>query len=220
MSPRIEIEIDSVGAYNIFSLYIARFYSPLSRDSGVLGGRVRSGRQMALWGFLKFNIDCLSCCGEADIFLFDLANIKPWRTAFDTPTLTLYVSMHQIFRIWLIPGYSAPVKLVTVLKLVPSTSAFTFPKPANPSAASNTTSTQRAKTTYLIQSQNDLYQVNEFITFWSPLRLLWLLVLGLQWMATAACVVGTVLGTPISWVEENMVGGNRERRVQDIVVGT
>lgn len=39
-------------------------------------------------------------------------------------------------------------------------------------------------------------------------------------MATAACVVGTVLGTPISWVEENMVGGNRERMVRDIVVGT
>ncbi|MCJ1246677.1 hypothetical protein MMC30_003886 [Trapelia coarctata] len=142
--------------------------------------------------------------------------------AFDPPTLTLYVSMHQILRIWFIPGYSAPVKLVTVLKLIPSSSTSTtkYPSATPPSSASNTTSTQRPKTTYLIQSQNDLYQVNEFITFWSPFRLLWVFVLALQWMATAACVVGMVLGTPVSWVEENMVGGNRERRVRDIVVGT
>lgn len=55
--------------------------------------------------------------------------------------------------------------------------------------------------------------------FWSPLRLLWGVVLALQWLATAACVVGTVLGAPVSWAEENAVGGNRERAVRDVLIG-
>ena len=37
--------------------------------------------------------------------------------AFDEQHLRLYVSIHQNFRIWLIPFYNAPVKLVTVLQL-------------------------------------------------------------------------------------------------------
>jgi len=162
------------------------------------------------------------------------ADVETRRPAFDAPTLTLYVSLRQIFRIWLIPGYSAPVALVTVLKLVPSppasTSKYPLPSPSSPTpspsnpAVSNTPATlsqpaHRAKTTYLIASQNDLYQVNEFVTFWSPLRVLWVAVLALQWMATAACVLGTVLGAPVSWAEENVVGGNRERGIRDVVIG-
>ncbi|KAK6383015.1 hypothetical protein, variant [Exophiala oligosperma] len=37
--------------------------------------------------------------------------------AFDKEKLLLYVSMHQDFRIWAVPFYIAPVKLVTVLQL-------------------------------------------------------------------------------------------------------
>ncbi|KIW16260.1 hypothetical protein PV08_06311 [Exophiala spinifera] len=37
--------------------------------------------------------------------------------AFDKEKLLLYVSMHQDFRLWVVPFYIAPVKLVTVLQL-------------------------------------------------------------------------------------------------------
>ncbi|KAK5042358.1 hypothetical protein LTR84_012815 [Exophiala bonariae] len=38
--------------------------------------------------------------------------------AFDEEKLLLYVSIHQNFKIWLVPFYNAPVNLVTVLQLV------------------------------------------------------------------------------------------------------
>lgn len=38
--------------------------------------------------------------------------------AFDKERLLLYVSIHQDFRLWLVPFYNAPVELVTVLQLV------------------------------------------------------------------------------------------------------
>ncbi|EXJ89486.1 hypothetical protein A1O3_02553 [Capronia epimyces CBS 606.96] len=37
--------------------------------------------------------------------------------AFDKENLLLYVSMHQNFKLWVVPFYNAPVKLVTVLQL-------------------------------------------------------------------------------------------------------
>ena len=66
---------------------------------------------------------------------------EDWEPAYDEKTLRLYVQMHQLFKIWLIPGYSAPVSLVTVLQLV------------------------RRNGLYYIQSQHDLYQVNELVKF-------------------------------------------------------
>ena len=38
-------------------------------------------------------------------------------TAFDEQNLRLYVSLHQNFKLWVVPFYNAPVKLVTVLQL-------------------------------------------------------------------------------------------------------
>ncbi|KAK5052555.1 hypothetical protein LTR84_002420 [Exophiala bonariae] len=38
--------------------------------------------------------------------------------AFDPEKLLLYVSIHQNFKLWVVPFYNAPVKLVTVLQLV------------------------------------------------------------------------------------------------------
>ena len=67
------------------------------------------------------------------------------------------------------------------------------------------------KQTYLIQSQNDLYQVDEFIKFPSMLGLLRLLVLAWQFIATAFCVLGSWLFWWVSWGEENVVGGNWEK---------
>lgn len=40
-----------------------------------------------------------------------------------------------------------------------------------------------------------------------------------QFTATAFSVLGAVLGMPISWVEENVVGGNGQRRLRDVVMG-
>ncbi|OAP65255.1 hypothetical protein AYL99_01227 [Fonsecaea erecta] len=37
--------------------------------------------------------------------------------AFDEKHLRLYVSIHQNFKLWVVPFYNAPVKLVTVLQL-------------------------------------------------------------------------------------------------------
>ena len=40
-----------------------------------------------------------------------------------------------------------------------------------------------------------------------------------QFVATGLCVLGALLGAPVSWVEENVVGGNRERGVKEVVLG-
>lgn len=74
-------------------------------------------------------------------------------------------------------------------------------------------------TTYLIQSQNDLYQVNEFVKFASQFGLLSVVVYAWQLVATGLCVLGAGLFWPVSWVEQNMVGGNEERSLRDVVKG-
>ncbi|KAE9980250.1 hypothetical protein EG328_000385 [Venturia inaequalis] len=99
--------------------------------------------------------------------------------AFDKPSLLLYAQISQSFRIWIIPFYNAHVSLVTVLQLV-----------------------QDKKTSrYLITSQNDLYQVNEFVKFF------WFggwLVVGLwQILAAGVCAVAALVLWPLTWVEEN-----------------
>ena len=104
---------------------------------------------------------------------------------------------------WVLPFFSAPVSLVTVLQLVKV--------PSNKSSDTNPR--------YLIQSQNDLYQVNEFVKFISQFGVLSVLVFVLQFVATACCVLGAMVFWPISWVEQNVVGGNQERSVGEVVKG-
>ncbi len=74
-------------------------------------------------------------------------------------------------------------------------------------------------TTYLIQSQNDLYQVNEFVKFASQFGILSVFVYAWQLLATLLCVIGAGLFWPVSWVEQNMVGGNEQRSLVDVVKG-
>jgi len=71
----------------------------------------------------------------------------------------------------------------------------------------------------MIRSQNDLYQVNEFVKFVSQFGILSILVFGFQLVATGLCVLGAVVFWPVSWVEQNVVGGNRERSLVDAVKG-
>ncbi|KAF2711782.1 hypothetical protein K504DRAFT_403144 [Pleomassaria siparia CBS 279.74] len=98
--------------------------------------------------------------------------------AFDEANLLLYVTLSQVFRIWIVPFYRAPVKLVTVLSL------------------SHNESDQK----YYIDNQNDLYQVDQFVKFLAPGG--WMLVWLWQFWATALCVLGVAALWPISFFEQ------------------
>lgn len=117
--------------------------------------------------------------------------------AYDEKAFTLYVSIHQKFRIPYIPFFSAPVSLVTVLKLVP-----------------RSFKGSDKKQSYLIASQNDLYQVNEFFKFFSLFRVLYYGLMVFQFVATAVCVIGQAVLRPVVWWEEGMVGRHGERQGQ------
>ena len=132
----------------------------------------------------------------------DETDIGYWHAAYDKENLTLYVSIHQLFHLFILPRFifsPASVSLVTVLQLLPTTAG--------------------GKKRYLIRSQNDLYQVNEYLKFVSLFGVLSVMVMAFQLVATGLCVLGAVAGWPISWVEENVVGGNRERGLVDVVKG-
>ncbi|KAL9602639.1 MAG: hypothetical protein Q9179_002470 [Wetmoreana sp. 5 TL-2023] len=150
---------------------------------------------------------------------FDIGGV-----AFDEKNLTLYVNIHQVFRIWVIPFYNAPVSFVTVLKLVrypPLPPQPSYSTPINPNDAQNGTiyKASSEKPLFYIQSQKDLYQVNEFFKFFSQFGILSGLLLLWQFLSTAICVVGALVFWPVSWVEQNVIGGNKERSIGDAVIG-
>ncbi|KAF1916370.1 hypothetical protein BDU57DRAFT_516448 [Ampelomyces quisqualis] len=98
--------------------------------------------------------------------------------AFDEANLILYVQVSQIFRIWVVPFYYAPVQLTTVLHL----------------------QYDRGDNKYYIRSQNDLYQVDQWIRFVFPGG--WVLVHLWHFMASAFCLLGAWVLMPVTWVEE------------------
>jgi hypothetical protein len=115
--------------------------------------------------------------------------------------MLLYVSLHQIFSIQFLPFHKSRVSLTTVLHL---TKLETFPSPTSQHEVKASQRTDgRAK--YLITGQDDLYQTSEFVKFVFP----WFglgtfgVMLG-QFIATFFCIVGAVLGWPISYLEENV----------------
>lgn len=111
-------------------------------------------------------------------------------TAFDEANLTLYVSIFQIFRIWLVPFYYAPVFLTSVIKLEYSDDE-----------------------KYYIASQDDLYAVDQWIRFIAPGG--WILVHLWQFWASFFCVVGAIVLHPITLLEERFSrssGGEFERQ--------
>ncbi|KZF25179.1 hypothetical protein L228DRAFT_243973 [Xylona heveae TC161] len=101
--------------------------------------------------------------------------------AFDENTLQLYVQIFQVFRIWIIPFHSSPVNLVTVLQL----------------------EYNKSLQKYLIRSQNDLYQVNEFVRFIWPGG--YLFVLLWQFFSTLVCTIGALALWPVSWFEQHVL---------------
>jgi hypothetical protein len=98
--------------------------------------------------------------------------------AFDEPNLILYVNISQVFRIWVIPFYRAPVELTSVLTLKHN----------------------RGDGKYYISSQNDLYQVDEWVKFLIPFG--WIFVWLWHFWATFFCLLGTIALWPVSLVEE------------------
>jgi hypothetical protein len=98
--------------------------------------------------------------------------------AFDEANLILYVTIFQVFRIWLIPFYYAPVTLTSVLTLEHDE--------------------QDGK--YYIASQNDLYQVDQWIRFVAPGG--WVLVHLWHYWAMFFCLLGAIVLRPISLLEE------------------
>jgi hypothetical protein len=90
----------------------------------------------------------------------------------------LYVNISQIFRIWVVPFHRSPVSFTTVLRLKHS----------------------RDDGKYYIQSQDDLYQVDQFVRFVLPPG--WILIWIWHYWATFFCVVGTFVLWPISALEQ------------------
>jgi hypothetical protein len=105
-----------------------------------------------------------------------------YTTAYDAANLTLYLTITQTIRIWIIPFHAATVTLVTVLKL----------------------SSSETSGKYLIQSQEDLFQPDELVRvfFFGGFLVVWLW----QFAMTAMCALGAVLLAPLTWIQEAFVG--------------
>ena len=104
--------------------------------------------------------------------------------AFDSVHQVLYVSMHQTFKLVVLPGYRANVHLVTVLNLE-----------RNQDGTHN-------RPVYRIAAQNDRYQVDEWIKFVSIFRILWAFWMMAAFAATLACVAGQAVSWPLVRAED------------------
>ncbi|CAN8102927.1 unnamed protein product [Discula destructiva] len=123
---------------------------------------------------------------EIDSVLYDHARDK------------LYLDMRQIFSVWFIPLYRAPVRLVTVLDLVSTDDRKYYeplsrlveqdaPEEKKELQQQTSTSPLGGSKTWKISKQEDLYQVNEFLKFTGTTLLAsaWFLF---QLGATAVCI--------------------------------
>lgn len=101
------------------------------------------------------------------------------------------------------PFHYAPVDLVTVLELV----RYTPPESETHSyAAVAATEADKPKELYFIKSQNDLYQVNEFVKFVDIFRIVLAALFVWQWAATFFCMIGASVLWPVTWIEQNAAG--------------
>ncbi|ETN39883.1 uncharacterized protein HMPREF1541_06109 [Cyphellophora europaea CBS 101466] len=130
-------------------------------------------------------------------------DIKVDSIAFDQANMILYVTARQTFRIQFIPLYKADVSLVTKLQLTHVRDAGLDPSYAGVvKQTPGATASQAQK--YYIQSQNDLYQTNEFIKFVAPWGVGSTIVILWQIFATLMCVVGAMILWPLTWFRENL----------------
>ncbi|DAA74774.1 TPA_exp: Uncharacterized protein A8136_3090 [Trichophyton benhamiae CBS 112371] len=146
--------------------------------------------------------------------------------AFDRDNLLLYVTVSQVFRIFIVPFYTAPVTLTTVLQLVKGVEqdsptqhrrkvpvveltnsntdllASSTSIPAEEYASTTVEPCSSTKPLYYIASQNDLYQTNEYVKFVIPYGIGEAFVLFWHAFATLFCVLASYVFWPIAWAEE------------------
>lgn len=115
-------------------------------------------------------------------------------TAFDEAQGLLYVSIRQVFRIWFVPFYSAPVKLVTVLKVEK--------RAADSTGHLSARASDVVDSKWFITSQEDLYQMNDCIQFGLPQigNVIWTVW---QLFSTVVCVVMSLLFLPLYFLFNN-----------------
>ncbi|KAL2837770.1 hypothetical protein BJY01DRAFT_220580 [Aspergillus pseudoustus] len=108
--------------------------------------------------------------------------------AYDKENLKVYVTIFQIFSIWLIPFHRAPVTLTTILDLT------TDPGDEREVAP-------EGSKRYYIKKQEDFYQPSEFIKFVMPIGGHSLIMM---WHAFASLfsIAGVFLLWPIMWAED------------------
>jgi len=114
-------------------------------------------------------------------------------TAYDETHLLLYVNLSQTFAIWFIP-FRSPVTLTTVLQLERGAN-LNLPAPP-PGGTRPPSSTPK----FYITSQNDLYQVDQFVRFFAPWGVGTTLVAFWHWIATLFCIIGATVLQPVQWV--------------------
>jgi hypothetical protein len=110
--------------------------------------------------------------------------------AYDEHNLTLYVNISQTFAIWFVPFHRSPVNLTTVLQLVRGEN-LNLQSPFRPPS-----STPK----YYITSQNDLYQVDQFVRFFAPWGVGTTVIAFWHWVATLFCIVGARVFGPLHWL--------------------
>ena len=133
----------------------------------------------------------------------------------------VYVGVRQKFGIWFVPFYGkADVRLVAVLHLEKRM----VPPEGNQRVAltngyDDEGEPSRSKPLYYVKSQQDLYQLNDFVKFGDCFGVLGLFTTIGQLIAALVCSLLALIFWPMSWVEENLIGGNKERRIADVVKG-
>jgi hypothetical protein len=111
----------------------------------------------------------------------------------------LYLNISQVFRIWFIPFYRAPVTLTTILHLLPG------------DAVAHTLHNDK----YFIRSQEDLYQTDEWIKFILPFSLGVAVVRVWYMIATLFCIAGVKVLAPLSTV----LSGVKQARAEGVKEG-
>ena len=122
----------------------------------------------------------------------------------------LYVGITQVFSIWAIPTHRAEVSLVTVLHLVRGRGDVLVDEDEDEGAPilderglltpAALRARPRESAKWYIQSQNDLYQTDQFVKFFMP-HLAWIVPLW-QYFATLVCIVASYVFAPVTWWEE------------------
>lgn len=115
---------------------------------------------------------------------------------FDQRAGILYVSIHQVFALWFIPFYKAPVKLISVLKLTQQSSGDSTSARNDGPESTALAGPGKERARYKIASQEDHYQINDCLQFVLPglgpfVWFLW------QLYSTGLCVIGSVVFLPV-----------------------